>query len=131
MFSVVNSESNVAIYPTDMGWRFKNPSILTVDPYSGTPVEKRECIKHIQKQIESRLCNLRSKHKEKLSDGKGICVHGRLTEKMINKLQNLYGIVLRQNVKKTVHKMKQLVLFYRQCRIQGNRKSSSLLFTRP
>ena len=102
-------------------------SILTVDLYSGTPVEKLECIRHIQKQIGSRLRNLRSKHKEKLSDGKGISVHGRLTEKMINKLQNLYGIVLRQNVKKTVHKMKVAIgaVLYT---VQNSRKQKIVIF---
>ena len=47
-----------------------------------------------------------SKYKEPLSDGKDISGRGRLTEKMINKLQNLYGIVLRQNANKTVYEMK-------------------------
>ena len=103
------------------------PSILAADPHSGTPVEKLESIGHIKKRIGSMLRNLRSKHKEKLSDGKGISVHGRLTEKMINKLQNLYGIVLRQNVKKTVHKMKVAIgaVLYT---VQNSRKQKIIIF---
>ena len=82
------------------------PSILAADPHSGTPVEKLESIGHIKKRIGSMLRNPRSKHKEKLSDGKGISGCSRLMKKMINKLQNIYGIALRQNVNKTVHEMK-------------------------
>ena len=61
------------------------------------------------KRFGSRLCQLHSKHKEPLSDGKGITDQGRLTEKLMNKLQNLYGIALRQNVDKTVHQLKVAV----------------------
>ena len=82
------------------------PSILAADPYPGITVEKLECIGHIQKRIGSRLRNLQTKHKETLSDGKRISGCGLLTEKLINKLQNLYWIALRQNVNKTVHEMK-------------------------
>ena len=46
------------------------PSILAADPYPGITVEKLECIGHIQKRISSRLRDLRTKHKEKLSEGK-------------------------------------------------------------
>ena len=42
-------------------------------------------------------------------DGRRISGRGRLTEKLINKLQNLYGIALRQNVNKTVHEMKVVI----------------------
>ena len=82
------------------------PLILAADPYLGITVEKLECIGHIQKRIGSRLRNVRTKHKETLSDGKRISGRGHLTEKLINKLQNLYGIALRQNVNKTGHEMK-------------------------
>ena len=64
---------------------------------------------NIKKRIGSRLRNLRTKHKETLSDGKRISCHGCLTEKLINKLQNLYGIALHQNVNKTVHGMKEAI----------------------
>ena len=85
------------------------PSILAADPYPGITIEKLECTGHIQKRTGSRLRNLRTKHKEILSNGKRISGRGRLTEKSINKLQNLYGIALRQNVNKTVHEMKVAV----------------------
>ena len=64
---------------------------------------------HIQKKVGLRLRKLRSTHKGPLSDGKGITGQGRLTEKLMNKLQNIYGIALRQNVGKTVHQLKVAV----------------------
>ena len=84
-------------------------SILTADPYPGIKVEKLECIGHMQKRVGSRLRKLRSTHKAPLNDGKGITGQGPLTEKLMNKLQNLYGIALRQNVDKTVHQLKVAV----------------------
>ena len=72
-------------------------SIVTADPYPGTKVEKLECIGQMQKRVGSRLRQLRNTHKGVLSDGKGILVQGRLTEKLMNKLVN------KQNVNKTVH----------------------------
>ena len=61
-------------------------------------LEKLEYIGHMQKRVGSRLRKLRNTHKGVLSDGKGIPGQGRLTEKLMNKLQNLYGVALRQNV---------------------------------
>ena len=61
------------------------------------------------KRVGSRLRKLRSTHKGPLSDGKGITGQGRLTEKLMNNLQNLDGIALRQNVDKTVHQLKVAV----------------------
>ena len=60
-------------------------------------------------RVGSRLRKLRSTHKGPLSGSKGISVQGRLTGKLMNKLQNLYGIALRQNVDKTVHQLKVAV----------------------
>ena len=56
-------------------------------------------------RVGSRLRKLRSTHKGPLSGSKGISVQGRLTEKLMNKLQNLYGIALRQNVDKSVNQL--------------------------
>ena len=52
-------------------------------------MEKLECIGHIQKRVGLRLRKLRSTHKGPLSDGKGITGQGRLTEKLMNKLQKM------------------------------------------
>ena len=45
----------------------------------------------------------------KILQWKGITGQGLLTEKLMNKLQNLYGIALRQNVNKTIHQLKVAV----------------------
>ena len=84
-------------------------SIVTADRYPGTKVEKLECIDHMQKRAKSRLRKLRNTHKGVPSNGKGIAGQGCLTEKLMNKLQNLYGIALRQNVNKTVDQLKVAV----------------------
>jgi hypothetical protein len=52
-------------------------------------VEKLECVGNIQKRVSGRLRKLKTSHKEKLSDGKTLGGRGRLTEKVINKLQKL------------------------------------------
>ena len=70
---------------------FKNhPANLVADSYFGILVAKHKCIRHFQKRIGTWLHNLRSKHKEKLNNGKGISGRGCLTVQMIIKLQNLY-----------------------------------------
>ena len=43
-----------------------------------------------------RLHKLHNAHKGALSDVKGIAGQGRLTEKLMNKHRNLYGIILTQ-----------------------------------
>ncbi|GFV34621.1 uncharacterized protein TNCV_1449271 [Trichonephila clavipes] len=55
-------------------------SILALSPY-GTQVKKKfECVRHIQKRIGTLLLDLNSKNKrKKLSDGKSLSGHNRLT----------------------------------------------------
>ena len=63
----------------------------------------------MQRRVGLRLCQLHNTHKGVFSDGKGITGQGRLTEKLMNKLQSLYGIALRKSVNKTVHQLKAAV----------------------
>ena len=58
------------------------------DIYEGIKVEKLECIGHVQKRVGNRLRNLKKNVK-----GLG----GRLTDNIIDKLQNYYGMAIRQN----------------------------------
>ena len=52
----------------------------------------------MQKTLGTRLRKLRNEKKhEILSDGKIISGKGRLTDKIINKMQNYYGMAIRQN----------------------------------
>ena len=57
----------------------------------GKLVEKLECIGHVQKRMGTALRNLR---KEK----KGTRGKGKLTDRMIDRLQNYYGIAIRSNI---------------------------------
>ena len=82
--------------------------IVKNDPYPGTVVEKLECVGHIQKRVGNRLRNLRNTMKTL----KG---RGRLTDKIINKLQNYYGLALRQSTGTTVYQLEKgvgAVLFH-------------------
>ena len=57
----------------------------------------------------SRLRKLKSMKKGSLSDGKILGGKGRLTEQMINKLQNYFGIAIRQCAGKTVFETKKAI----------------------
>lgn len=62
------------------------------------PVEKLECIGHIQKRMGCRLRRLVKKMKgEKLCDNKVLGGRGRLTDSQIDKLQTYYGLAIRRN----------------------------------
>ena len=61
-------------------------------------VEKLDCVGHVQKRLGTALRNLKMKHRgDKLSDGKSIGGQGRLTDSLINSLQNYYRIAIRSN----------------------------------
>ena len=61
-------------------------------------IEKEECIGHIQKRLGKNLRDLKAHYKgKKLDDGKGLGSIGRLTDKVIDKMQNHYGSAIRGN----------------------------------
>ena len=61
-------------------------------------VVKEECVGHIQKRMGSRLRELkRKKQGLKLSDGKSVGGKGRLTDKVVDKIQNFFGQAIRRN----------------------------------
>ena len=63
------------------------------------PVEKEECIGHIQKRMGTGLRDIVKCNKgKKLTDGKGIQGRNRLTQKRINSLQTYYGKAICANV---------------------------------
>ena len=72
-------------------------------------VQKLECVGHFQKRVGARLRKLKSENKGKLSDGKPLTGKGRLTEKLINKLQNYFGIAIRQSTGTTVFELKKAI----------------------
>ena len=67
-------------------------------PYDDLEIIKKERIRNIQKRLETRIRALRTTLKSKvLSDGKKISGRGRLTNKVINTIQNYYGMAIRQH----------------------------------
>ena len=66
------------------------------DDYS---VTKEDCIGHIQKCMGAALRMYKSKNRgQKLSDGKTIVGKGRLTDNIVDSIQNYYGQAIRSNV---------------------------------
>ena len=83
------------------------------DPNPGTVVEKLKCVEHIQKGVGNCLRNLRNTMKTPLDDGKTLKWRGRLDDKIINKLQNYYGLALRKaQVQLSTNSKNLLELFY-------------------
>ena len=70
--------------------------ITKLNPYPRYKIEKGECIGHVQKRVGTRLRSIKKDYKNKiLLDGKGIGGgKGRLTDKVINTLQNHYGMAI-------------------------------------
>ena len=58
--------------------------------YDGVTIVKRECIGHIQKRVGNRCRKLKKRVK-------GLGGKGKLTDSVIDKLQNYYGIAVRNN----------------------------------
>ena len=61
------------------------------DTYHPIPVIKRECIGHIQKRVGNHLRKL----KPEVSSLGGA---GKLTDSMVDRLENYYGVAIRSNV---------------------------------
>ena len=66
-------------------------------PYGYFEIIKKECVGHVQKCLGTRLRTLRTTLKGKiLSDRKKISGRGKLTDKVINTMQNYYGMAIHQ-----------------------------------
>ena len=73
-------------------------SVCDRQPYGEVPIEKQECIGHVQKRVGKNLLTLKQKCGSKpLGDGKPIGGKGRLTGSKIESLQNYYGEAIRKN----------------------------------
>ena len=79
-------------------------------PYGNeVEIQKLECVGRVQKRMGTRLRVLKTSYKkQKLSDGKGLDGRGRLTYDMIDRIQNYYGMAIRQNTN-SVSEMKKAV----------------------
>ena len=73
--------------------------IVESNIYPGHEVKKHECIGHVQKGVGHCLRTYKSDYESALlSDHKKLSGAGRLTNKVMNTLQNYYGMVIRSNV---------------------------------
>ena len=75
------------------------PAVVKANPYGDDhPVVKGECVGHVQKRVGGRLRKFKKENSSMvLSDKKKLGGKGRLHDKWINKLQNYYGLAIRQN----------------------------------
>ena len=73
-----------------------NWEVSAGNPYKefGINPKKLECIGHVQKRLSTCLRELRKSHKSSPTPLSG---RGKLTDKVINSLQNFYGIAIREN----------------------------------
>ena len=76
-------------------------AVLEADPYGPNhPVQKEECIGHVQKRVGTGLRKLKKDLKgKKLDDGKPIGGAGRLSDHLIDMLQTYYGMAIREHSK--------------------------------
>ena len=66
--------------------------------YICTRSRQMDCVGHVQKRMGTALRNLKTQYRgQKLADGKTIGGAGRLTDKVIDSLQNYYGDAIRRN----------------------------------
>lgn len=74
-------------------------SVLESNPYGYEyPVQKLECIGHVQKRMGTRLKNLKLKAgKTNQTEGKTIGGRNRLTDAAILSIQKYYGLAIRRN----------------------------------
>ena len=66
---------------------------------------KLECVGHVQKRLGTRLRNLVKAHK---GTSQPLSGRGKFTEKVINSMQNFYGLAIRSN-KDNLYAMKKAV----------------------
>ncbi|KAJ4447696.1 hypothetical protein ANN_09704 [Periplaneta americana] len=90
-------------------------AINELKPYGeNVPITKLKCIGHVQKRMGTRL-RLKTSYKgKKLQDGKSLDGKNRLTEAVIDQIQNYYGMAIRQNVNSAENMRKAVwaVLFH-------------------
>ena len=97
------SEVNNKLRYTDFYGDGDTKSFSSVENvYTGVKLNKKECIGRVQKRMGSRLRKLVKANKEFGGSGK-------LNNHMIDKIQNYYGIAIRQNVGTDVSTMKSAV----------------------
>ena len=73
-------------------------AIDNAKPYGETKVQKKDCVGHIQKRMGTGLRKLVTENKGNVIDGsKGLGGRRKLTKKLIDTIQNYYGLAIRRN----------------------------------
>ena len=73
-------------------------AVVSSEPYDpDCPVEKEECVGHVQKRVGCHLRELKKVGSAKLSDGKPLGGAGRLPDRIIDLLQTYFGMAIRGN----------------------------------
>lgn len=86
-------------------------------------IKKEECVGHVQKRLGTALRKYKNdKKRQKLSDGKGVGGRGRLTDKVIDKMQNYYGKAIQGN-KGDLEGMKKSIKAIQHHMVKNDKKS--------
>eukprot|EP00117_Sycon_ciliatum_P010062 scpid62032/ scgid12107/ len=73
-------------------------AVCAEKPYGDIPIAKEECTGHVQKRLGKGLRDLKQRLRStKLANGKAIGGRGRLTDSLIDSLQNYYGMAIRNH----------------------------------
>lgn len=97
LFSRSVEKHNIYIHYLGDGDSAAFKSIVDSNPYNDVPVNKLECVGHIQKRMGSRLRTLKKQAGKKLSDRFTLGGKNRLTYAAIDTLQSYYGQAIRKN----------------------------------
>lgn len=74
-------------------------AVVACKPYGEIPINKFECVNHIQKRMGARLRKLKKELKgKKLDDGLSISGRNRLTDSIIDELQTYYRNAIKNNL---------------------------------
>ena len=92
-------------------------NVVNANPYPGYEIVKAECVGHVQKRVGTRLRKFKTDYKELMpesfyaekKDKKQKKLTFYLTHKMINRLQNYFGIAIRATCKTSVPTMRMAV----------------------
>ena len=88
-------------------WQFGSIGLRSLDLTMKS--KKEECVSHVQKWLGTALRKYKKDNKgKKLSDGKMVGGKGRLTDKVIDKMQNYYRKAIRSN-KGDLNRMKESI----------------------
>ena len=121
--SITNSSMRYLKYRGD-GDSKAYTDVVEADPYKGLLIEKSECVGHVQKRVGSRLRTLKDSMKgKKLRDGKNLTGKGRMTNHVMNTLQNYYGLAIRQNKGNAFGMRKSIAALIYHCSVSSNDES--------